>query len=488
MNYNFEKDILAKIAHNIRAHSSHTAFCISGKYFTYQEFGRRVSAIRQYIINSSHNENKIWGLSLHDDINTYASIIALWMEGRCFVPLHPGWPQDRLDDIINQTNCINILDSCDYPYSCDYLDNWESAEEDDLAYILFTSGSTGKPKGVPISRKNIAAFIDSFWRTGIAISSDDRCMQLFDLTFDVSVQSFLVALLRGASIYTASYNQPKYLQAAEMIQKQKVTFGAMAPSMLTYLRPYFTEFDASSLKACILTAEACTADLLKDWLECASNADIYDFYGPTEATVYCTYYKVCKNRTVDSYNGIVSIGVPMKNVDAIIIDDDGTIITPDSALENKGELCVAGAQVTTGYWNNEEKNALSFFEREGKRFYHTGDLCFWDKSGNIMYSGRIDQQAKIQGFRVELGEIEFHAREYFHNEKRAVAVAFVNNQSLSEIALFIESEEDNPKPMLDYLRTKMPNYMIPTRIVYEPHFPLNKNEKIDRSVLKQKLK
>lgn len=486
MRYCFEKDILAKITENIHKYPTQTALFISGQGYTYQEFGQRISAIRQYI-NTIPDAEQIWGLSLHDDINTYASIIALWMEGKCYVPLHPSWPSDRLDDIIAQTGCKIILDNCSHPYSSDYLDSWKNISEDGLAYILFTSGSTGTPKGVQISRKNLVAFIDSFWETGISITSEDRCMQLFDLTFDVSVQSFLVALLRGASLYTASYNLPKYLQAAKLIQEDKITFGAMAPSMLTYLRPYFQEFDANSLKACILTAEACTADLLDDWMKCAPNAEIYDFYGPTEATIYCTYYKVSREHPIDSYNGIVSIGIPMKNVDAIIIDEDGAIIDPSSALMKKGELCIAGDQVTKGYWNNAEKNTSSFFVQDGKRFYHTGDLCFWDKDGNIMYAGRIDNQAKIQGFRVELGEIEFHAREYFNNEKRAVAVAFNNQRELSEIALFIESEEDNSKTLLNYLKTKMPNYMIPTRIVYEPHFPLNKNEKIDRVALKSKL-
>lgn len=486
MNYSFEKDILANITNSIKKCSSNTAFFISGEYYTYQEFGQRISATRQYI-KSVSDSSAIWGLALHDDLNTYASIIALWMEGKCYVPLHPNWPKDRIDEIINQTGCRNILDCCSYPYSCDYLDDWRSTDGDELAYILFTSGSTGVPKGVQISRKNIAAFIDSFWKTGINITEEDRCMQLFDLSFDVSVQSFLVALIRGASIYTAPYGQLKYLVAAELMQKHKATFGAMAPSMLTYLRPYFRELDASSLKTCILTAEACTVDLLNDWIKCASNAEIYDFYGPTEATVYCTYYKVNRNSDIHSFNGIVSIGTPMANVEAIIVGDNGSEIFYGAGQSDKGELCVAGDQVTKGYWDNEEKNKSSFFVKNNIRYYHTGDLCFWDESGNIMYSGRIDHQAKIQGFRVELGEIEFHAREYYHNEKRAIAIAFLNQQNLSEIALFIESHEDDSKDLLTYLRKKMPNYMIPTRILFEDSFPLNKNEKIDRTALKQKL-
>lgn len=478
----FETNTIHPLHNTLLRFSEQNAFYIDGTYYTYRQFAERISAIRG-VIRMAEKDEKIWGLALHDDLNTYASIFALWMEGKAYVPLHPSWPEERIESIKQQVGCSNVLDACDAPYTEDLLDDWADASDDDLAYILFTSGSTGVPKGVQISRRNIATFMDSFWKTGINITPEDRCMQVFDLTFDVSVQSYLVALTRGACVYTVPYGQVKYLYAASLIQEQHITFGAMAPSMLTYLRPYFEEFDASSMKACILTAEACPVDLMEAWYDCAKNTEIYDFYGPTEATIYCTYYKLTRGGENLSLNGIISIGKPLANVQAIIIRENGTLVEG----QEKGELCVAGDQVTPGYWKNDEKNASSFFIRDGVRYYHTGDLCYWHESGNIMYSGRIDQQAKIQGFRVELGEIEHHARTYFNNERRVMAIAFQNAQNLTEIALFVESEIENPKSLIDYLRSKMPSYMIPSRILFEPSFPLNKSEKIDRNALKTRL-
>lgn len=478
----FETNILTPLCDSIQNYAERNAFYIDGTYYTYRQFAERISAIRT-VVRSVGDDDKIWGVALHDDLNTYASIFALWMEGKAYVPLHPSWPEDRIESIKTQVGISNILDQCDALYDGDLLGDWFEASGDDLAYILFTSGSTGVPKGVQISRKNISAFMDSFWQTDIDITPEDRCMQVFDLTFDVSVQSYLVALTRGACVYTVPYGQVKYLYAASLIQEQHITFGAMAPSMLTYLRPYFEEFDASSMKACILTAEACPVDLMEAWYGCAKNTEIYDFYGPTEATIYCTYYKLKRGGKNLSLNGIISIGKPMANVQAIIIREDGSLVEG----EEKGELCVAGEQITPGYWNNPEKNASSFFMREGMRYYHTGDLCYWDNSGNIMYSGRIDQQAKIQGFRVELGEIEYHARQFYKNGHRVMAIAFQNEQNLTEIALFVESQHEDVKPLIEYLRGKMPQYMIPTRILFEPSFPLNKSEKVDRNALKQKL-
>ena len=478
----FLSNILLPFANTAADYMDRCAFYINGVYYTYHQFVERISAIRSFI-RTAGNDEQIWGLALHDDLNTYASIFALWMEGKAYVPLHPSWPNDRIESIKQQVGCSNVLDACDAPFIEMDLENWAEASDDALAYILFTSGSTGVPKGVQISRRNIAAFMDSFWQTGIRITPEDRCMQVFDLTFDVSVQSFLVALTRGACVYTMPYGQVKYLYAASLIQEQHITFGAMAPSMLTYLRPYFEEFDASSMRTTILTAEACPVDLMEAWFNCAKNTEIYDFYGPTEATIYCTYYKLTRGGENLSLNGIISIGKPLANVQAIIIREDGSLVEG----QEKGELCVAGNQVTPGYWSNPEKNASSFFMHEGTRYYHTGDLCYWNQSGNIMYSGRIDQQAKIQGFRVELGEIEHHARQFYGNERRVMAIAFQNAQNLTEIALFVESQAEDMKALIEYLRSKMPQYMIPTRVLFEPNFPLNKSEKIDRNALKVRL-
>ena len=499
MESRFSSFILTPFTQGLRDYAQRAALNISGTVYTYHQLACRVVAIRQGL-QQLGGKDKIAALAIHDDIDTYAAIFALWMEGMAYVPLHPNQPLERNQGIVSQVGTELILDSVDNsPYQAlnthelkevggdEMLVSWVPTDDDQLAYILFTSGSTGVPKGVTISRRNVAAFMDSFWQTGIHIDHTDRCLQAFDLTFDVSVQSFLVALTRGASLYTVPYGMVKYLYVAQLIQDEGITFGAMAPSMLTYLRPYFDELDASTLRACILTAEACPTDLMEDWFRCASNTDIYDFYGPTEATIYCTYYKLSRQAHNLSENGIISIGKPLANIHAIILAEDGSLVTG----QDKGELCVSGDQVTQGYWNNAVKNAEAFFEKEVdgtlRRYYHTGELCYRHSSGNIMYCGRIDQQAKIQGFRVELGEIEYHAREFFERKHRAVAIAFQNASALTEIALFVEHPEEDPASLLAYLRSKLPGYMVPTRIYYCDSFPLNASDKINRTQLKSEI-
>ena len=347
----FYTQILNPIVKKNQGFQYRKAFCISEKYYTYGRFFQVVSDIRRSIRASAFN-NKNVGLVVNDDIETYASIIALWLDGLCYVPLHPGWPKERCVEIIDQVEIdlivdssnstryekFNVLKTINLPINEIDLNPLADVSTEDLAYILFTSGSTGKPKGVQLTRRNLGAFMDSFWKSGIKVTEEDKCLQAFDLTFDVSVQSYLVALIKGACVYTIPYGQVKYVYAAGLINNHHITFGAMAPSMLRYMKPYFEELDAKSLKNCILTAEACPLKLMEDWFKCAYNADIYDFYGPTEATIYCTYYKLSRHGANKSLNGIISIGKPLANVIGIVIDEQGNEL-PNG---EKGELCVAG--------------------------------------------------------------------------------------------------------------------------------------------------
>ena len=370
---NFLEYVLNPVLDNTRNKQSLNAFCINDTYYSYKNLGDCISKIADSII-CLDTKNKCVGLVINDDLETYASIFALWMNGMAYVPLHPDWPLERCLDICEQVELDLILDSSketryenvhvintsSLKYKKDCLTPKECVSEEDLAYILFTSGSTGKPKGVMLMRKNIAAFMDSFWQTGIEINEEDRCLQAFDLTFDVSVQSYLVALTRGACCYTIPHGQVKYIYASGLIEDHHLTFGAMAPSMLRYLQPYFGELDATSLKACILTAEACPLNLMEEWYKCATNTELYDFYGPTECTIYCTYYKLTKGGENKTLNGIISIGKPLANCVGLILDEAGN----ELPVGEKGELCIAGDQVTKGYWNNPEKNESSFFFKE----------------------------------------------------------------------------------------------------------------------------
>jgi amino acid adenylation domain-containing protein len=492
----FEKYILDQFLKIVENFGSNNAFCINEKFYSYYDFAQNISKIRKALQSLGMESNNI-GLIANDDIETYASIFAIWLEGLAYVPIHPHQPVERSLEIISQADINLVINSSNNNLFStvrtiestrlefdEFILQPEPTPDNALAYILFTSGSTGKPKGVPITRGNVGNFIKSFWEVGFKIDQNDRCLQCFDLTFDVSVQSFLVPLTKGACTYTIPHNQIKYSYVYGLLEEHKLTFGAMAPSMIRYLRPYFEEINVPSMRLNILTAEASPVNLVTEWSRCIPNSEIYDFYGPTEATIYCTYYKFIKKGINKHLNGMMSIGKAMSGLTAIILDEAGNILRTNQ----KGELCISGNQLTPGYWNNPEKNKESFFEREWegtiRRFYRTGDSCYLDKEGDIMYSGRLDFQVKIQGYRIELGEIEYHALEYLQGQN-AVAVSFENKTGNTEIALFVEGELTDPNVLLEYLKSKMPYYMVPTKILLNKKIPLNSNGKIDRNMLKK---
>ncbi|QLG46693.1 amino acid adenylation domain-containing protein [Costertonia aggregata] len=471
------------------------AFCIANNHYTYGQLEQKVNGIRNAIRSNAKEENEHMGLVLSDSLETYASILACWLENKAYVPISLTSPKERNQSVLQQAEVHILLSAKEVPGYDEYLiidteplvnaslqDRGGDYDNDSLAYIFFTSGTTGTPKGVPITFSNLIAFCKAFDQMVCTIDHTDKCLQMFELTFDLSVMSYLIPLLKGACVYTIPDDTIKYGYIVELMEDKQLTFALMVPSILQYLRPYFSEINCTSMKNNLFCGEALPLDVTQEWANCIPNATIMNVYGPTEDTIFCTELVYNRSGENKSHNGVLSIGKPMKGVHTIIVNDDQKILPPGE----KGELCLGGAQLTRGYWKNPEKNNATFFTTTymGKetRFYKTGDLCFMDGDGDIMYSGRVDFQAKIQGFRVELSEVELYAKQAL-DKKNAVAVAFKNKMGNTEIGLVIEGEKMDIKPVMAHMKSKMPVYMIPTQTRFMDVFPLNTNGKTDRKQL-----
>ena len=487
------QNLLVHLQQSMAEHAQASAFCIADRYYTYQQLLQEVGNAR-FVLRKREEDNI--GLVVNDDLYTYASILALWMEGKSYVPLHPLWPMRRCEDIIEQVGLKTVINSRNdgvsfaltdvlypenfEPYHHSFFDSI-SYDEDKLAYILFTSGSTGRPKGVAITIGNVAAFEESFFSLGIELTQNDRCLQMFDLTFDMSVGSYVAPLLCGACVYTIAPGSIKWQEVFRLIDDYEITEAQLVPSVIHYLRPYFAEIDAPAMRYVLFAGEGLPAEDVKLWQKCVPNAKIWNVYGPTENTVYSTYY-LLPHDNVREVNGIVCIGKDMKHVQTLIIDDNNMPL-PQGEM---GELCLSGRQLTPGYWRNSEKNNEAFFTLNGYRWYHTGDICSVDTSGEIMYYGRKDSQVQIQGYRVELSEVEHVARRYFNDMANVVALPVDDGNGNIAIALAIEAEkQQDDDELMNYLRQYLPSYMLPSRISYINPFPLNTSNKIDRKLIKQ---
>ncbi len=479
------------------------ACCIDNRFYSYGEVAAIASGVRKTILGAGIAPGSAVGFLANVDVHAYGTMLGILFAGCAYVPLSPGSPRARNESVVGQANLAAVftnepesigqlidsdaVDVHDSRFFADAPIDLGSLSDDPkrLAYILFTSGSTGAPKGVPITHGNLDAFMESFLRVGQAIEEDDRVLQMFELTFDFSVFSVFAPLCSGACLYPVSSKGIRAANTFVLLEDQSITVAPMVPSVISYLRPYFADINLPNLRLSVFCGEALYEDVLTEWAECVPNARIQNYYGPTEATIFCTVFDWATSKQQQkSHNGVVSIGQPFPGSEAILLDSTGS----ECGVGVTGELCIAGPQLSPGYWNDPERTKKAFIEieRQGKtmRFYRTGDAAFRDEDGDLFFVGRIDNQEKIQGFRVELGEIEFHAREFL---TQPLAVVAVKKARGTELHLVVEKFDGEPKAVLAELKSKLPGYMIPVEVHSVNELPLSANGKIDRNALKRDL-
>jgi len=492
-----EISILSRFVDCADRHADRPAAVFAGRSYTYGDLSGLSAAIATTLWQHNVRRGDRVGIFAESSVQTYASILAILSCGAAYVPLRTDNPVARNLDILSDAG-IRLVLHTDAEAAASALAAGTGCEAvqtrniapiadrlntirhrpTDLCYLLFTSGSTGKPKGVPIYATSLSAFLDMILESGrYAFTPQDRFLQMFDLAFDPSIFAFLVPLSVGASFYPLPRKSITYLEVADVLETQQISVAMMVPSVINYLKPYFGELELPHVRYSLFCGEALRHDTLSAWAACVPHAKIENLYGPTEATIVCLRYEWQRGEPPHPQGkGIVPIGTPMEGVQAFIHADDSAADT--------GELCLIGDLVTTSYWNDPSKTAAAFGTNEaGQRFYRTGDLCRRDQAGNVLYLGRIDSQVKVDGHRIELEDIEFHARAIDNGDREVAAVVHSSEPGRHVIVLFVEGEDVDAPRLCDHLRTRLPGYMIPREIVPVGRFPLNSNGKIDRAAL-----
>ena len=495
---------LLRFARSCESWPHRPAIVFGDRTHSYAEFAGLVQGIRDRLGEVVPESERRIAVFATQDVWTYAAIVAILATGRAYVPLNPSAPSDRNRSCIDQAGIRTLLCSRSAPA----VEAWRAApgsalrveeteqiaprarlapigDVDDaaMAYLLFTSGSTGQPKGVPIHHRNVNAFLDAFVdRSDLGFGMEDRFLQMFDLTFDLSVMSFGVPLTVGAACCVVPDGGPGFLGVAKTLGRG-VTVALMVPSVLTFLERYFDEIRLPALRLSLFCGEALSARRARAWWACVPNARVLNVYGPTEATIFCSSYECSRDVCEDeAYQGVVSIGHPMPLTEFRVVNDDLTA-TPRG---EKGELVILGDQVTDRYWENPEKTAAAFITLpDGTAGYRSGDVVFEGASG-FYYCGRTDHQLKVDGYRVESGEIEHHARR-FTGVRDAALVGAVDQNGRTVLHLFALTNGDVPptfaKDCRSFLAEHLPPYMVPHKTHAVGAFPLNPNGKVDRKAL-----
>ncbi len=512
---------------SVKAFPDNPAIVVANDTLTYAQLYRKSAALAA-TIDDQHvaNDPPMTAVFAYRSVTAFAGVLGALMAGHGYVPLNRTFPPERTKTMLHLSGCRTMIVDSQSEAQIDQIltgleremaivmpeqqdtkelcarwpmhrfigsdqvtlcDQWrlEHLSSDSPAYVLFTSGSTGLPKGVVVTHSNVLHYVN-FVAERFSINQMDRFSQMFDMTFDLSVADMFVAWSRGACLCCPS--EKTVINPGRFIKQSGITIWFSVPSTAIFMKRL------GSLKPCaypklrvsMFCGEALPVEVAKAWSEASPNSIIENLYGPTELTIACTQYRWNSDLSPRlSEMGIVPIGDPFPDMCPIVVDEFLREVGPGET----GELLMAGPQVAAGYLNDPERTAKAFIIPLNKQhiYYRTGDRVRKPFGGRPMtYLGRIDNQIKILGHRVELAEIEAVVREESGIDG-VVAVGWPVTPSGAEaVEIFLQHSTTIPD-LKDRVSQRLPAYMVPKRFHFVSNIPLNPNGKYDRKALIYKL-
>ena len=520
------RSLISGFFRSLQAHPRNPALELGDMSLSYEQLWNYAGKITACLKNILGPSEKIVAVLADRSVAAYGGILGVLGSGRGYVPLNPKFPIERTLVMLKASGCNTLIvgeecastlgsllpqldknltlvipDPAWAPHGNEksrhriipaqqlrkVADPCEpTIDGNDTAYLLFTSGSTGVPKGVAVSQSNAVAYMN-YAAKRFGMHSEDRCSQNFDLTFDLSVHDLFTCWDGGATL--CPYAE-QTLTPATLVDELRLTCWFSVPSVAMFASKIgLLEPGAfPTLRWSLFCGEALSSSLATAWQQAANHSILENLYGPTEATIAITHYRWnSKTSPAECVRGLVPIGWPFDGQQVCAVGQDFALVP----LGESGELCLGGSQVTRGYLNDPEKTARSFvrLKHTGNQvWYRTGDLVRQDERGCLFYLGRRDFQVKVNGYRVELQEIDLVLREAARTEL-AVAIPWpLSDGSASGIVGVLSgSDPVHDKEIIAACEARLPRYMVPNRIYHFPQIPLNVNGKIDRARITEML-
>lgn len=488
VNYPTDKTIIDLFEEQVARTPHNIAVVFEDKVLTYKQLNEQANQLGHYIRqNNNVQPDDLIGIKLERSEKMIVSIFAILKSGGAYVPIDPGYPQERIEYIEKDSNSKFVIDQQELELFYKQQDQYSAINPkkinspENLAYVIYTSGTTGNPKGTLLEHKNVVRlfFTD---KSLFDFDENDVWTMFHSYSFDFSVWEINGALLFGGKLVVVpkliAQNTSAFL---ELLYDQSVTVLNQTPSSFYNLIQY-EKIEVKKdykLRYVIFGGEALNPSLLSDWHKKYPDTRLINMYGITETTVHVTYKEIGANEIALEQS---NIGKPIPTLGCYILDPNKNIVS----IGVFGELYITGSGLARGYLNRADLTSEKFLPSpfvEGELMYKTGDLGRWLPDGDIEYIGRIDHQIKIRGFRIELGEIETAIAQYSDNIQKVVLEAKEVNREKVLIAYLVANSAIDKSELRYYLQSKLPEYMVPVFYIELEAIPLTSNGKVDRKAL-----
>ncbi|WP_440096949.1 lichenysin non-ribosomal peptide synthetase LicA [Bacillus paralicheniformis] len=495
--YPREKTIVQLFEKQAAERGGHPALQFEDKVWSYGELNRKANQLARRLRERGVQPGTTAAILTARSAEMVIGILAVLKAGAAYVPIDPDHPEKRVQHFFEDSGAAVLLTQKamkplaeaaefggdilfledEHLYLGDASDLRLPISPEAMANLTYTSGTTGTPKGNMVSHRNILRTVKN--TNYLDVMTSDIVLSISNYVFDAFMFDVFGSLLNGAKLVIAPKDTILDMsRLAHVLEKEKVTVLMITTALfnlLTDMRPD----SLKGLRRVLFGGERASVDHVRRALNTVGKGRLLHMYGPSESTVFTTYYPV--NEVPDDAQAI-PIGKPVSNTEVLILDSFGNVQPAGVA----GELCVGGDGLVRGYFNRPELTAEKFTEhpfKTGEKIYRTGDMARWLADGCLEFIGRIDHQVKIRGQRIELGEIEHHLLTHEMVQEAAVLAVDTGKRDQMICAYFTADQELSSEELRRYAAEGLPGYMIPSVFMQLQELPLTGNGKVDRRAL-----